>query len=227
MVGTCGNPFEPKTDGDEHLVRTGVSQTVDLNINLTQPLASTTPPAAPAYCVINSFTASVYKIRKNRNESSTLNWITTCPQVVIDNGIGQRPGVSSAVSPVIVSPFRTTTYQLSTINQNAFVTIKVTTWFGRNAVWVVPVGLAVIGGGIALLAGGNDNGRVHDTEIQAPTGGGGVPGEGNPGTWSLDLKRNMGNPSLAPLRPNMAGANGLLVAPRAKGFNFGFVFGLR
>lgn len=113
----------------------------------SDPVTVTVGPAQPL--AITSFTALPTTIRPS--QSVTLSWVTTgAPSVLIDNGIGTKPGSGSTT----VSPKTTTTYTLTAMQGattlTSTVTVEVLTTPAVNLISVPSAMLQLAGSGGAI-----------------------------------------------------------------------------
>jgi hypothetical protein len=144
--------------------------------------------AAPVYngdCIIKSFTANPIKIKCG--DVSELSWTTDCRYVTISPLNGTfRPSGSTRVHPT-----ESTEYILKTPGGSTqFVKVDVSHWFGRNAAWVVPSGLAIIGVGIDLAchhpAAAVTKDNSYKNGFQGGSGSSGAQGgTGGQTTWAV------------------------------------------
>jgi hypothetical protein len=177
----CGNPLRPveQVSPPSPYSDRGPVQT-------PSPCCTVTPPSATAGCRIIFFTATPADDASGPGQASTLSWSTTCPNVDIA-GVGNGLLGSGTYT---VHPLHTTTYRLTCAAGTRDVVVPVMdfggtmvrerTWFGKNAGWVIPLGLGIIGTGIYLGTHhghspvGRDN--VYDNGFQGGSGPSGASG---------------------------------------------------
>jgi hypothetical protein len=205
LLVRCANGYELKTlSWTRSESNTGPTATATADVHVViDDNRSSAPSAAPASygnaCGIESFTASRLQIKCG--ESSKLIWRTDCSYVNIDPLTNRfRPSGS-----VMVQPTESTQYTLTTSSgSTAIVKVDVSHWFGRNAAWVVPGGLAVIGGGIYLFthhSAAHDN--AYDNGFQGGSGASGAQGgQGSQQTFSLRLPAGVGLGAMKYVAPN-------------------------